>query len=88
MTTPTIFETCRPRDDVLSGAIAGADFAANLASVATGTSRPAYHDPIRFFADTYPTKGAQDVGECFRQQPDYFLRVERDSMDRLGFSSI
>ena len=25
------------------------------------------------------------VAECFRQQPDFFLRVEGDSMDRLGF---
>ena len=25
------------------------------------------------------------VAECFRQEPDFFLRVEGDSMDRLGF---
>ena len=61
MTTPTIFETCRPRDDVLSGAIADADFAADLASVVTGTSSPAYHDPVRFFADTYPTRGLRNL---------------------------
>ena len=61
MTTPTIFETCRPRDDVLSGAMADADFAADLASVVTGTSSPAYHDPVRFFADTYPTRGLRNL---------------------------
>ena len=87
MSTPTIFETCRPRDDVLSGAMADADFAADLASVVAGTSSPAYHDPVRFFADTYPTEGAQDVAECFRRQPEYFLRVEGDSMNMLGFGT-
>ena len=35
MSTPTIFETCRPREDVLSGAVADADFAADL-----GRARP------------------------------------------------
>ena len=30
MTIPTIFETCRPRADVLRGAITEADFAADL----------------------------------------------------------
>ena len=33
MTAPTIFETCRPRADVLSGAVADADFAVDMASV-------------------------------------------------------
>ena len=27
----------------------------------------------------------RSVAECFRRQPDFFLRVEGDSMDRLGF---
>ena len=30
MTIPTVFETCRPRSDILSGSIADADFAADL----------------------------------------------------------
>ena len=54
MTTPTIFETCRPRGDILSGAVADADFAADLASVVAGTASAAYHDPAWFFADTLP----------------------------------
>ena len=36
MTVPTIFETCRPREDVLKGAITEADFAADLAQVIVG----------------------------------------------------
>jgi hypothetical protein len=31
MNVPTVFETCQPREDVLSGTIAEADFAADLA---------------------------------------------------------
>ena len=61
MTTPTIFNTCEPRDDVLSGALADADFAADLASVIAGTASPEYFDPARFFADTYPTRGLKDL---------------------------
>ena len=38
MTIPTIFETCRPRADVLKGAITEADFAADLAQVIIGVS--------------------------------------------------
>ena len=61
MTIPTIFETCRPRPDVLTGAIADADFAADLAAVIAGRGSPAYRDPVRFFADTYPTRGLRNL---------------------------
>ena len=61
MTAPTIFETCRPRPDVLTGAIADADFAADLAAVIAGRGSPAYRDPVRFFADTYPTRGLRNL---------------------------
>ena len=61
MTVPTIFETCRPRTDVLEGAITEADFAADLAQVIIGTGNPAYLDPARFFADTYPTRGLKNL---------------------------
>ncbi len=61
MSTPTIFETCRPRGDVLSGAVADADFAADLASVVAGPGDTAYGEPARFFADTYPTRGLRDL---------------------------
>jgi hypothetical protein len=57
MTLPTIFETCRPRPDVLKGALAEADFAADLAQVIAGRGPREYLDPVRFFANTYPTRG-------------------------------
>ena len=61
MTIPTIFETCRPRADVLKGAITEADFAADLAQVITGSGNPEYLDPARFFAITYPTRGLKNL---------------------------
>ncbi len=61
MAAPTIFETCRPREDILRGAVADADFAADLASVISGAASPAYADPTQFFANTYPTRGLRDL---------------------------
>ena len=60
MTVPTIFETCRPREDVLAG-VTDADFAADLAQVVTTTGSREYHDPVRFFANTYPTRGLKNL---------------------------
>ena len=40
MTVPTIFDTCRPREDVLRGAVTEADFVADLAQVITGGGSP------------------------------------------------
>ena len=57
MIVATIFETCRPRPDVLKGAVAEADFAADLAQVIAGRGPQEYLDPTRFFANTYPTRG-------------------------------
>ncbi len=61
MTIPTIFETCRPRADVLRGAITEADFAADLAQVIVGKGNEEYLDPGRFFANTYPTRGLKNL---------------------------
>ena len=61
MTVPTIFETCRPRADVLEGSVAEADFAADLAQVIVGSGNEEYLDPARFFANTYPTRGLKDL---------------------------
>ena len=61
MTIPTIFETCRPRADVLEGSVAEADFAADLAQVIIGEGNEAYLDPARFFANTYPTRGLKNL---------------------------
>ena len=46
MTIPTIFETCRPRADVLKGTITEADFAADLAQVINGSGNLEYLDPV------------------------------------------
>ncbi len=56
---PTIFDTCRPRADVLAAAAAEADFAADLARTVGGEG--AYADPARFFADTWPTRGLKSL---------------------------
>ncbi len=61
MTVPTIFETCHPREDVLKGAITESDFAADLAQVITGKGSAEYLDPVRFFANTYPTRGLKNL---------------------------
>ena len=61
MTIPTIFETCRPRADVLRGAIAEADFAADLAQVIVGKGNEEYLDPGLFFANTYPARGLKNL---------------------------
>lgn len=58
-----IFDTCIPRADVLAGAVE-ADFAADLARVVrSGASAEyaEYADPVRFFANTYPTAGLRDL---------------------------
>ncbi len=61
MAIPTIFETCRPRADVLTGSVAEADFAADLAEVITGRGSAEYRDPARFFANTHPTRGLRNL---------------------------
>ena len=61
MTVPTIFESCRPRPDVLAGSVAEADFAADLAQVIAGKGAADYLDPVRFFANTYPTRGLKNL---------------------------
>ena len=70
MTIPTIFETCRPRADVLKGAITEADFAADLAQVVIGTGNAEYLDPARFFANTYPTRGVPSIYSSARIEFD------------------
>ena len=60
---PTIYETCRPRTDVLEGTITEADFAADLAQVITGEGNAEYLEPARFFANTYPTRGLKNLLE-------------------------
>lgn len=61
MKVPTIFETCRPREDVLRGAITESDFAADLAQVVAGRGSRAYSAPELFFANTHPTRGLRNL---------------------------
>ncbi len=61
MTIPTIFDTCRPRADILAGSVADADFAADLAQVVAGRASEEYGDPTRFFARTWPTRGLRNL---------------------------
>ena len=61
MTLPTIYEACTPRDDVLKGTMAEADFAADLAKVIRGIASDDYQKPDRFFANTYPTQGLKNL---------------------------
>ena len=55
MPLPTIFNTCRPRHDVKSGATKDEQYAADLTQVLTGKAPVIYSDPARFFELTYPT---------------------------------
>ena len=61
MALPTIFDTCRPRPDVLDGTVTDADFAADLAQVLTGKAGAGYREPGPFFANTYPTRGLRNL---------------------------
>ena len=61
MTVPKIFETCRPRPDVLGGGVVEADFAADLAQVVVGKGSDQYRDPALFFANSYPTRGLRSL---------------------------
>jgi hypothetical protein len=59
---PSIFETCEPRQDVLTGELAEDQFAASLADVAHSSDAPeVYADPRLFFEKTYPTSGLQEL---------------------------
>ncbi len=53
--TPTIFDCCRPREDVLDAALS--DYAANLGNVLADRGAADYTDPKLFFANTFPTDG-------------------------------
>jgi hypothetical protein len=61
MALPTLFELCVPREDVQRGSIAEADFAADLAQVLRGDAPADYRDPVRFFANTHPTRGLKTL---------------------------
>ena len=58
---PNVFSACKPKEDVLQGAMADAEFAADLAQVLRGNAPAQYADPARFFSNTYPTRGLKDL---------------------------
>ena len=57
---PSVFDLCTPRDDVLKGRH-DADFAADLAKVIRGVAAEEYRKPDKFFANTYPTRGLENL---------------------------
>ena len=57
----TIFTTCIPRRDALSGATRDEQFMADLSQVVNGTALPDYLDPALFFRNTYPTRGLREL---------------------------
>ncbi|MCK6447147.1 MAG: ATP-binding protein [Planctomycetes bacterium] len=79
----TIFDTCQPRDEVLTGELRDQMFAARLRDVVEGSADPIYGDAKRFFAGTYPTDGLKTllrevVGRLSGKEPGNspFIRLE------------
>lgn len=52
-----IYQTCEPRDEVLSGDLREDIFAARLHDVIVRQADPVYQEPDVFFDNTYPTDG-------------------------------
>jgi hypothetical protein len=60
----TVFNLCRPRDDVLQGRVKDEELAAVLGAVIDGTSTAEeYTNPKRFFELTHPTRGLRALLE-------------------------
>ncbi|HIP88189.1 MAG TPA: ATP-binding protein [Anaerolineales bacterium] len=53
----TVFDSCEPRPEVLTGELKEETFAARLRDVIEGKADPVYQDPALFFENTYPTEG-------------------------------
>ena len=58
---PSIFETCIPRDEILSGELSVDLFAAKLRLVVEGKAPTVYQDARSFFANTYATDGIKTL---------------------------
>ena len=85
MTIPTVFETCRPRADVLPCNVTDADFAADMAQVIAGEEyletpksasqyelyvrRHGTEDTELDLADTSVSDAERDVGPAHRLAP-------------------
>lgn len=57
----SIFETCVPRSEILSGNLSLDLFAAKLRLVVEGNAPPVYQLAEQFFANTYPTDGIKTL---------------------------
>ena len=57
----TVVDSCVPKKDVLEGSIDDTVFAADLYAVYRGTAPPIYQDPQKFFDNTYPTEGLEEL---------------------------
>jgi len=60
---PSLFESCTPHDDVLSGTLSENEFAAKLSDVVfrPDDAPDIYADPDTFFSKTYATDGLQNL---------------------------
>jgi hypothetical protein len=56
-----LFTICTPHDDILQGRVQETDFAADLARVINGNAPAEYQDAEKFFHNTHPTKGLQEL---------------------------
>ena len=79
----TVFQTCEPRDEILSGELTDELFAARLHDVIEETAVPIYLDPHTFFENTYPTEGLKTLlrevlGRLSGSKPEGgpFIRLE------------
>lgn len=57
----TIFDTCKPREEVLTGELREEIFAARLKDVMESRADPIYQDPAIFFENTFPTTGLKSL---------------------------
>lgn len=63
---PSIFDTCIPREEIISGELSLDLFAAKLRLVVEGNAPNVYQDPKIFFANTFPTDGLKTlISEVF-----------------------
>jgi hypothetical protein len=58
---PLIFDTCVPRDEILSGDLSLDLFAAKLRLVVAGTAPQVDRDANKFFANTFATDGIKTL---------------------------
>jgi hypothetical protein len=61
LSVPSIFDVCKPKEDVRSGTMADAEFAADLSMVLRGDAPDEYLKPAHFFANTFPTRGLRNL---------------------------